>query len=139
MSTAIRAIYEDGVLKPKEKLALDDHAEVIILILPVEKHPDQQPDADRVAALRQQVDTWLVQQPADAVRGPLPAPIHVEQDFEHALAAIRERAGKYSLAQIQADVETAIAEARELSLEERQQLDVELEQLLAQWLLDDLA
>ncbi len=137
MSTAIWAVYEDGVLKPKEKLPLDERAEVLILILPVGETPIKAPDADRVAALQKEVATWLAQQPADAVREPIAAHPSVERDFERALAAIRKRASKYSLAQIQADVEAAIAESRDLSPQEQQALDAELAQLLAQWAVDD--
>lgn len=139
MSTTVRAVYEDGVLKPKDILPLDDHAEVLILILPAEARLVREPGADRVAALQQEVVTWLAQQPADAVREPVVAPSSVEQDFERALAAIRRRASQYSLIQIQADVETAVAEARTLSPQERQQLDAELTQLLAQWAVDDVS
>ncbi len=32
MATAIKAVYEDGVFKPKEPVALEEHAEVEVLI-----------------------------------------------------------------------------------------------------------
>lgn len=136
MSTTVRAIYEDGVIKPKEKLPLVDHTEVLILILPIEGQPVRKPDADRLSVLREEVATWLVQQPAEAVREPVATSSSADLDFERALAAIRRRASQHSLAQIRADVEAAIAEARSLSPKERQELDSELTQLLAQWAVD---
>jgi predicted DNA-binding antitoxin AbrB/MazE fold protein len=41
MTTAVKAIYEDGVLKPKEPLSLEEHSEVEVLVLtPVAHDPD---------------------------------------------------------------------------------------------------
>lgn len=35
MTTAVKAIYEDGVLKPKSPLQLEEHTEVDVLVTPV--------------------------------------------------------------------------------------------------------
>jgi len=35
MTTAVKAIYEDGVLKPKSPLQLEEHTEVEVLVTPV--------------------------------------------------------------------------------------------------------
>ncbi len=41
MTTAIKVVYEDGVLKPKEPLRLEEHTELEVLVLaPVERDPD---------------------------------------------------------------------------------------------------
>lgn len=41
MTTAVKAIYEDGVLKPKAPLALEEHSEVEVLVLkPVARDAD---------------------------------------------------------------------------------------------------
>ncbi len=41
MTTAIKAIYEDGVLKPKAPLHLEEHSEVEVLVLkPVARASD---------------------------------------------------------------------------------------------------
>jgi hypothetical protein len=41
MTTAVKAIYEDGVLKPKEPLSLEEHSEVEVLVLtPIARDPD---------------------------------------------------------------------------------------------------
>jgi len=41
MTTAIKAIYEDGVLKPKAPLQLEEHSEVEVLLLrPVARDSD---------------------------------------------------------------------------------------------------
>jgi predicted DNA-binding antitoxin AbrB/MazE fold protein len=41
MATAIKAIYEDGVFKPKEPVHLEEHAEVEVIIpTPATRDPD---------------------------------------------------------------------------------------------------
>jgi len=41
MTTPVKAIYEDGVLKPKEPLSLAEHTEVEVLVLqPLARDPD---------------------------------------------------------------------------------------------------
>jgi predicted DNA-binding antitoxin AbrB/MazE fold protein len=39
MTTAVKAIYEDGVLKPKSPLELEEHAEVLVM-KPLARDPD---------------------------------------------------------------------------------------------------
>lgn len=41
MTTAVKAIYEDGVFKPKEPVQLEEHAEVEVLI---PTRPKRDPD-----------------------------------------------------------------------------------------------
>ena len=42
MTTAIKAIYEDGVLKPKSPLQLEEHTEVEVLVMaPVARVTDK--------------------------------------------------------------------------------------------------
>jgi predicted DNA-binding antitoxin AbrB/MazE fold protein len=41
MTTAVKAIYEDGVFKPKEPVGLEEHAEVEVLI---PTQPKRDPD-----------------------------------------------------------------------------------------------
>lgn len=124
MAKAIVATYENGVLKPAERLPLSEHERVLVVVVPLA------PDAARVARMREQVENWLSQQPADAVREPLTLSPETEQrlddEFDAALAAIRARASRVSEGQILADVESAIAEVRSMSDEERAHLDAEL-------------
>ncbi len=42
MTTAVKAVYEDGVFKPKEPVQLEEHAEVEVLIptRPTRAHDD---------------------------------------------------------------------------------------------------
>ena len=41
MTTTVTAVYEDGVLKPKSPLQLEEHAEVKVLVMrPVARDPD---------------------------------------------------------------------------------------------------
>jgi hypothetical protein len=42
MTTAVKAIHEDGVFKPKEPVELEEHAEVEVLI---PTHPKRDPDS----------------------------------------------------------------------------------------------
>ncbi len=41
MTTAVKMVFEDGVLKPREPLRLQEHSEVEVLIMtPVKRDPD---------------------------------------------------------------------------------------------------
>ncbi len=43
MTTAVKAIYEDGVFKPKEPVELEEHAEVEVLIPTLPKRDPDDP------------------------------------------------------------------------------------------------
>lgn len=131
MKQAISAVYDKGVLRPVQQLPLDDQQEVLLIVLPLKRGKPPAVDPARVARMQEQTEAWLAQQPADAVREPL-VPYRVADDFDAVLAEIRERASRFSEAEIAADVNAALAETRELSPEEREQLDSELDALLAE-------
>jgi len=137
MKRAISAVYDKGVLRPMQQLPLADQQEVLLLILPLRRGKRSVVDSARVARMREQADVWLAQQPADAVSEPL-VPYRAADDFDAVLAEIRERASRFSQAEIAADVNAALAEARELSPEEREQLDSELDALLAELTIHDI-
>jgi len=137
MSRAIKAIYENGILKPSEKLPLDDQAEVLVIVVPLRrKARAAESDPTRLAQMRKQVDAWLKAQPPDAVRPPLSLSPAQEQalegDFEAALAAIRARASQFSELEIAADVDAALDEVRTLSPEDRARLEAEIDAIFAE-------
>lgn len=135
MAKAIVATYENGILKPTERLPLDEHQRVLVVVVPLTSGMEYKPDAARVARMREQVEVWLSQQATDAVREPLAlvpeTEQHLDDEFDAALAAIRARASRFSEEQIIADVLAAIAEVRSISDEERARLDAELNPVLA--------
>jgi predicted DNA-binding antitoxin AbrB/MazE fold protein len=137
MKRVITATYEDGALKLSEKLPLEDHQEVLVIVVPLPQKEhlsaDEQARADR---LKQQTEAWLARQPADSVRPPLSLPESRSQEldeaFDAALAAIRARAEQFPTAEIAADVDAALAESRALSADDRARLEAELDIILAQ-------
>jgi len=135
MATATLATFENGLLRPSEKLALREHDQVLVVVVPLTSQTEYAPDAARGAAMREQAETWLNQQSPNAVREPLTlAPAterRLNDEFDATLAAIRARARRFDEKQILADIETAIAEVRSLSEDERAQLDAELNHTLA--------
>lgn len=135
MATAIIATYENGILKPSEKLPLNEHDQVLVVVVPLTRQSEYAPDAARVATVREQAQTWLNQQPSNAVREPVTRAPETEQrlndEFDAALAAIRARARHFDENRILADVEAAIAEVRAMTDAERARLDTELDQVLA--------
>lgn len=141
MRRVVTATYQNGVLKPAQELPLRDQQQVLIIVLPSpETRPPAKPNLERVAAMREQANQWLSQQPADAARLPLRLKQAQEQalddNFEAALDEIRARASQFSTEEIVADVEAALAEARTLSSDERAWLDAELDAMLAEWTAD---
>jgi predicted DNA-binding antitoxin AbrB/MazE fold protein len=140
MKRAITATYEDGALKLSEKLPLEDHQEVLVIIVPLPRKEqlsaDEQARADR---MKQQAEAWLARQPADGVRPPLSLPESRSQEleaFDVALAAIHARAEQFPAAEIAADVDAALAESRALSADDRARLETELDAILAQIVAD---
>ena len=120
---AIRATYEKGFLKPKERLALEENQEVLVFVIPLKSAYDS---SKRLAVMREKVERWLATQPKDAVRPPVISPDEPDPEFEQAIAAIRREASHYSPEEIAADVEAALAEVRELSPEERDLVEKEI-------------
>jgi predicted DNA-binding antitoxin AbrB/MazE fold protein len=135
MYEVVKAIYQDGVLKPVEDLSLEEQQQVVVIILPVRSEISQaQPDPERVNIIKEQTATWLRQQPAEAIRPPAslePAQEqHVDQDIEDTLRAIR--ASQLSSEEIAADVSQALVEAQMISAEEQARLEAELDTILAE-------
>ena len=132
MPKAVLAIFENGLLKPSEKLPLEDKQKVWVVIVPMQAEVD----TARLKALREQAEDWLRQQPPNTVREPIELAPELEKrlddEFEQTLARIHARASRYSEAVIIADIEAAIAEVRALSDDERRLLDAEFDKILAQ-------
>jgi predicted DNA-binding antitoxin AbrB/MazE fold protein len=132
MHRVVTATYQSGVLKPAQELRLPDQQRVLVIVLPLAQ--DTLPaaaDLERVAVMKERANVWLSQQPATAVRPPLRLQQAQEQalenGFDAALAEIRAQVSRFSEAEIRADVEVALAEARSLNENERARLDAELE------------
>ena len=137
MKRAITAIYEGGVLKPSEKLPLEEQQEVLVIVVPLPRKEQLLTDEQaQLAQMRQQTEAWLAKQPTDAVRPPLSLPQarsrELDDAFDAALTAIRARAAQFSEAEIAADVDAALAETHALSIDDRARLDAELEAIFAE-------
>jgi predicted DNA-binding antitoxin AbrB/MazE fold protein len=141
MKRVITATYEDGALKLSEELPLEDHQEVLVILVPLprKEHPSADEQA-RAARLKQQAEAWLARQPADSVRPSLSLPESRSQELDEAfdatLAAIHARAEQFPAAEIAADVNAALAESRALSTDDRARLEAELDAILAQIVTD---
>jgi predicted DNA-binding antitoxin AbrB/MazE fold protein len=136
MYKVVKAIYQDGVLKPVEDLSLEEQQQVVVIILPVRSETSQaQPASERITIIKEQTATWLRQQPAKAIRPPAslkPArEQHVDQDIEDTLKAIRTKASQLSPKEIAADISQALVEAEMISAEEQARLETELDTILA--------
>jgi predicted DNA-binding antitoxin AbrB/MazE fold protein len=132
MTNAIIATYENGLLKPAEKLPLSEHQKVLVVVVPLTTETAYPRDPARLAKMRERTETWLSQQSPDATREPsAQAAQQRDDEFDAALAAIRARASHFDKAQIIADVEAAISEVRAMPDEERARLNRELTQMLA--------
>jgi predicted DNA-binding antitoxin AbrB/MazE fold protein len=137
MKRAITAIYEEGVLKPSEKLPLEEQQEVLVIVVPLPRNEQLLTDEQaRLAQMREQTEAWLAKQPTDAVRPPLSLPQarsrELDDAFDVALTTIRARAAQFSEAEIAADVDAALAETRALSVDDRARLDAELKAIFAE-------
>jgi predicted DNA-binding antitoxin AbrB/MazE fold protein len=141
MKRAITATYEDGALKLSEKLPLEDHQEVLVIVVPLSREEQLSADEqERATRLKQRAEVWLARQPANSVRPPLSLPESCSQEldkaFDMALAAIRARAEQFSTAEIAADVDAALVESHALSADDRARLEAELDAILAQIVTD---
>jgi predicted DNA-binding antitoxin AbrB/MazE fold protein len=137
MKRAITAIYEGGVLKPSEKLPLEEQQEVLVIVVPLPRKEQLLTDEQaRSAQMREQTEAWLAKQPTDAVRPPLSLPQtrsrELDDAFDAVLSAIRARTAQFSEAEIAADVDAALAETDALSANDRARLDAELEAIFAE-------
>jgi predicted DNA-binding antitoxin AbrB/MazE fold protein len=53
----VKAVYEDGVLKPKEPLDLPEHSEVVVTYVPANS-PAEDDDPTGWKAMRQLIGMW---------------------------------------------------------------------------------
>jgi len=75
LAIPIKAVYENGLLRPLQALPFLDHQEVIITVT-AENRP-QSVDGARLQAMHAQADAWLSRQPAHAIRtSRSPSPAH---------------------------------------------------------------
>lgn len=137
MKRAITAIYEGGVLKPSEKLPLEEQQEVLVIVVPLPRKEQLLTDEQaQLVQMREQTEAWLAKQPTDVVRPPLSLAKarsrELDDAFDATLTAIRARAAQFSEAEIAADVDAALAETHALSIDDRARLDAELEAIFAE-------
>lgn len=137
MKRAITAIYEGGVLKPSEKLPLEEQQEVLVIVVPLPRKEQLLTDEQaQLVQMREQTEAWLTKQPTDVVRPPLSLAKarsrELDDAFDATLTAIRARAAQFSEAEIAADVDAALAETHALSIDDRARLDAELEAIFAE-------
>ncbi len=66
MPASISAVYEGGLLKPIQPLALPERQRVRVIVMA------EEPDPARVRWMHEQAAQWLAQQPVEAVREPAP-------------------------------------------------------------------
>lgn len=135
MYQVLKAIYQDGVLKPAEELPFEEQQQVVVIVLPVRSEiSPTKSDPERVTTIKEQAATWLTQQPADAVRPPAGLEPTQEQsldeDIEKILASIRAKAGQLSAKEIAVDIGQALAEIQMIAADELTRLEAELDALL---------
>jgi predicted DNA-binding antitoxin AbrB/MazE fold protein len=135
MTRVVTAVYEDGLLKPLQRLPLQEHQRVVVFVLPLDTERERVSySPEWIAEMEAQVEAWLRRQPADVLREPLPLSSAVRQAmnqaFDEALAAIRSHAVAFDDDEIAADVEAALAEVRAAPTAERRRLEAEVQALL---------
>jgi hypothetical protein len=114
LSAPITAIFENGLLKPLEPLALKDHQRVRIFV--VEDEAFVPPDPNRVYVMHEAAGEWLAMQSADAVQEPaLLSPGEKEQldaELDQLLAEIRRYSATDSDEEIALLVDEAVSAVR---------------------------
>jgi len=135
MTRAVTAIYVDGLLKPLQALSLKEHQQVLLIIVPFDAQREQVSySPEWVAEMERKANAWLMAQPGDVSREPLPMvralQQAIDQAFDETVAAIRSHSVAFDDEEIAADVEAALAEVRFTSTAERQRLEAEVQALL---------
>jgi predicted DNA-binding antitoxin AbrB/MazE fold protein len=112
---SVRAVYEDGWLKPLEPLPLHDRQRVEIMVA-VAEEPRYRVDLQRVQQLHEKANTWLAQQPATTVQEPqrlsLTEQLRLDAEFDQLLAEIQAASGVDDEAELVALVDEAVAAVR---------------------------
>ena len=112
---SVRAVYEDGWLKPLEPLPLHDHQRVEIMVT-VSEEPQYRADSERVRQLHERASEWLAQQPVLAVRAPRrisqARQDRLDAEFDQLLAEIQAASGADDEAELIALVDEAVAAVR---------------------------
>lgn len=107
----ITAIYESGMLKPHQPLALREHQEVQILVLTAES-PVVSP-AERLSEVRTKLDTWRAAHPPAPMRDIPPLSprqrARLDADFDELLSDLR----RYSQGDTDEEIARAVDDAVE--------------------------
>jgi predicted DNA-binding antitoxin AbrB/MazE fold protein len=93
MTRAVTAIYENGILKPLQRLPLQEHQRVLVIVVSLDAERERVSyNPERVAEMERRAGAWLSQQPVYVVHEPSPLAPAVQQAidraFDEALAAI---------------------------------------------------
>ena len=92
----MRAVYEDGWLKPLEPLLIPDRQRVEILVTVLEE-PQYRADPKLVQQLHEKTNEWLAQQPTAAVREPQrfsqAKKSRLDAEFDQLMAEIQTASG----------------------------------------------
>jgi len=114
LATPVRAIYENGLLRPLQSLPLSEHQEVVIFVT-AEERP-RAVGEKRLREMHAQADAWLARQPVGAVRQPRPlSPAHqarLNSELDRLLAEVDAAMGNASEDEIAALVDEAANAAR---------------------------
>lgn len=112
----VRAVYEDGWLKPVEPLLLPDRQRVEILVTVLEE-PQYRADPSLVQQLHEKANEWLAQQPTAAVREPRrfsqAKKSRLDAEFDQLMAEIQAASGADDDAELAALVDEAVTAVRE--------------------------
>lgn len=105
----ITAVFENGLLKPLEPLALKDQQRVRIIV--VEDEIISPADPDRVYVMHEAAEAWLAVQPTNAVHEPAPfsqvEKAQLDTEFDQLLAEIQQ----YSMHDSEEEIARLVDEA----------------------------
>lgn len=111
----ITAVFENGLLKPLQPLALKDQQRVRIIVVEDEVIPPV--DLDRVHVMHEAAEAWLAIQPADAVQEPAPLSqddkAQLDAELDQLLAEIQQYSARDSEEEIARLVDEAASVMRD--------------------------
>lgn len=114
MSNPIAAIYENGILKPLEPLALRERQYVQINIIVTDA--PARVDGERLRQIEEQADAWLAQQPTHAVREPAPLATdekeRLDAEFDQLLSELQRQAVDLTEDELTDRINVAVAAIR---------------------------
>ena len=114
VTISVRAVYENGILRPLQPLPLSEHAQVDISVVAIAASPPVV--EDRLREMHVQTNEWLRRQSAHAVRlPPRLSPVaqaSLDAELDKLLAEIDAEVGDVSEDEITALVDKAVSAVR---------------------------